>query len=159
MPGLIVTLSERRFKREVFPAPDAPIINVTCLGKQNPLTPLSTSNYLSGSAPFLISCLLARMVTWKRTSLKLILTAYAPESTSSRFLLSAWCFVLFFSWYDCVRSFKLINSDSALSKSFFLVSIISPLLSKSDEKLTGYDCIFCSSWGLGLSALSCDVYY
>ena len=140
MPGFIEILSERRFKRDVFPAPDAPIIKVTCLGKQNPVTPLSTYNTLEGAAPAWISCLLARMVTSKRTSLKLILTACAPDSTSSRFLLSAWCLVLFFSWTDCVLSFKFIYSDSAFCKSFFLVCIISALLSKSDEKLTGYDC-------------------
>lgn len=147
MPGFIPTLSDRRFKSDVFPAPDAPIINVTCLGRQNPVTPLSTSNYLSLGAPALISYLLARMVTVKRTSLKLILTACSPDSTSSRFLLSEWCLVLFFSWYDCDRSFKSIYSVSAFCKIFLLMLSYMAVLSAELVKLRGNDSIFVNWWG------------
>ena len=74
MPSPIEILSLSKFKSEVLPAPDAPIINVVCPGRQYPVQSFKMCSYFVGYSPLRISSLELFCVTVKFTLLKLIFT-------------------------------------------------------------------------------------
>ena len=96
MPGPNEIRSLIKFKSDVFPAPDAPIMKVVCPGRQNPVQSFNMCSYFYYYDPCFISSLVLFCVTVKLTLLKLILTI----SVELLLLLEDFCFSsLLFSSY------------------------------------------------------------
>ena len=72
MPSPILIRSLNKFKSEVLPAPDAPIIKVVYPGRQYPVQSFNMCSYFEGASPLAISSFVLVYVTVKLTLSKLI---------------------------------------------------------------------------------------